>query len=192
MTESGKPKSRLRRAGRGLFFALFPSFLISRWAERKHKEIKNPALAKAVESLTYRKAYGIDEIKERTERMASMRERSKAVLKERSAHLSDAEAYEAMMARNGFTEEDRARGMANLKKEIRGWQIALAISVALVLCAAVLWGWLQMSMAFVAVAFCWIRGTIAAFYLWQTEQRQCGSLRRFVREGAGLWRIFEW
>ncbi len=174
--------SAVRRVGRGVLVAAFPSVLINRWAEKAHKDIKNPYLSKIVEGMTYRKAYGFGETKERIGQLIA--EDNPVEVPAEVAGRTPEEAYEQMMQRNGFGMRDRSRGMENLRREINMFRIGMGVALSLVVAGAVFWGWQSMLMATMAFLYAWLKGTVAAFYLWQSERKACLPFKQFSAEGG--------
>lgn len=188
--ESVKKGGRLRRFGRGLMQLAFPSLWISSWAERKHKQIENPALARLVEGFTYRKAYGFDEIKEHMQSLRDMKAQQ-AERRKATVSLDAEEAYRVMMHRHGYSESDRERGMKNLRREIRIAQVLMGAALVFVMVGAWHVSWPTVIMAALSFAYAWLKGMQSAFYLWQSEQRACRAFGVFRRQG-GVFKVFEW
>lgn len=181
--------SRIKRAGSFALKMAFPSYWISSWAEKKHKEIESPAVKAIVEGLTYRKAYlpsgaldSIDRIRENVAKVEGV-----------EAEMDDSaqRAYADMMNRQGFSERDREVGIGNLKRELRMFRVLMVITLVLVLVSVFFWGWAAFVMAVLSFLLSWLKGTVAAFYLWQTEQRACYSFRGFVVKHGGWLSVFE-
>lgn len=189
MTETKKP-GRMRRFFGATLKLAFPSIWISNWAEHKHKEIRNPVLAKLVEGFTYRKAYGFDELRGHVQEIRAISEQRNARQAD-AAHLTAEEAYRAMMTRHGFGEEDRVRGMKNLRRETRIAQVCMVVALACVMFGAYVQSWPTLVMALLALVYAWLKGTQASFFLWQSENRACLSVKTFCASG-GLLKIFEW
>lgn len=186
-------EGRFRRWLRRAKYVALPSLWLSDVARRKASEAQSEGARRFWESLTLRKATGLDEFQQRVSgigQVADMARARPAVRNEAFDRLDARERYEVMLQRHGFTPRDVARGERNLVTEVRLFQIVLFCCVGLTLASAFWWGWISLWMSILACLFAYVKGTLAAFALWQHRQRALHPFGRFRKEG-GLLAVFD-
>lgn len=97
--------------------------------------------------------------------------------------LQDArDRYEKMLQKNQYDENDRQRAIKNFQLEGKICKYAIYISLIFFLISLFFWGYSGIIMSIVALTFAWVKGTIAHFYLWQTQKRACLSFALFIKD----------